>query len=310
MVDLDVRREGCAQRATGRRVILAQVAGFCFGVRRAVEMAENARQSAADEVTTLGDLVHNSQVTGRLLARGIGRAGALAEVEGGTVVLSAHGSAPIVLREARERGLGVIDGTCPFVAKVHRAAKMLVAQGYPILLVGDRGHTETMGVVAAVEEMGGTIAIVGSAEEAGALLLGKRVGVISQSTQRSDVFASVVTAVCRRVPDVRAMKTVCNATEELQEAAVRLARTVDVMIVVGGGRSANTRRLRELCEEAGTPALQVETAADLDPAWLDGRSTVGLTAGASTPDWLIEEVARAINGGELPDDWSVRHPDE
>lgn len=295
--------------AVKRKVVLADVAGFCFGVRRAVEMTERARSEREGPVTTLGHLVHNSQVTDRLKARGIAGADSLDEIEAGTVVLSAHGSAPIVLRQARDRGLAVVNVTCPFVTKVHRSAKSLVTQGYEVLLVGDPGHTEVKGVMGAIEEMGGSIRLVSSPEEAAGLSLGKKVGVVSQTTQRTETFARVVAEVCRRVSDVRALNTVCSATEELQEAAVRLARRVDVVLVIGGARSANTRRLREVCEQQGTSAHQIETAADIDMALLDGYGIVGLTAGASTPDWLIEEVARTVTGGELPDDWTLRHPD-
>ena len=294
---------------TGRTIVLADVAGFCFGVRRAVEMTERARAEGAGRLTTLGPLVHNSQVTGRLKASGIEGARSLDEIEKGTVVLSAHGSAPIVLKQARDRGLDILDVTCPFVTKVHRAAKALVNQGYQVLLVGDPGHTEVKGVIGAIEEIGGSIRLVSSPEEVAGLSLGKKVGIISQTTQRSDTFAKVVAEVCKTTPDVRALNTVCNATEELQEAAIRLAQSVDVVLVIGGARSANTRRLREVCEQHGTPAYQIETPADIQMAWLDGCGVVGLTAGASTPDWLIEEVAQAINGGELPDDWDLRHPD-
>ncbi len=294
----------------GRKIVLADVAGFCFGVRRAISMTERAQEAGLGSITTLGPIVHNSQVIERLRARGIGGAQNLAEIEKGTVVLSAHGSAPIVIREAHERGLDILDVTCPFVTKVHRAAKNLLNQGYDVILVGDPGHTEVKGVFGAVEEIGGTIRLVSSPEEVASMPLGNKVGVVCQTTQRSETFARVVAEVCLRATDVRAINTVCSATEELQTAAIKLAKSVDVVLVIGGARSANTRRLREICERTGTPAYQVETAKDIDMAWLEGHNVVGLTAGASTPDWLIEEVAMAVNGGELPEGWNLHHPDE
>src|SRR5438105_3903700 len=141
---------GVDSHCVGRTVVLADVAGYCFGVRRAVELTERARNSTMGELTTLGPLVHNSQVTERLAASGVASARTLDEIGGGTVVLSAHGSAPIVLRQARERGLHILDATCPFVTRVHRAARSLVNQGYQVLLVGDAGHTEVAGVMSAV----------------------------------------------------------------------------------------------------------------------------------------------------------------
>ena len=293
-----------------RRIILAEVAGFCFGVRRAVEKTQAARRDRAGQLTVLGPLVHNSQVIERLKESGVETAGSMNEVPVGTVVVSAHGAAPIVLRQAQERGLDLIDTTCPFVSKVHRSAKLLVQQGYHVLLVGDPGHTEVAGVIGAIEEIGGSIDLVSSPDQVAAIQLGKKVGIVSQTTQQSENFARIVAEVCKSVPDVRALNTVCNATEELQEAAVRLARQCDTVLVIGGSASANTRRLRKLCEEQGVPAYHIETAADIDMTWLEGKRVVGLTAGASTPDWMIEGVARAVNGGDLPEDWSLRHPDE
>ena len=302
--------EPAGRERTTRTVVLAAVTGFCFGVRRAIDMANQEREAVPGRVTTLGPLVHNSQVSERLRGQGIDGADTLDQVPGGTVVLSAHGSSPIVLRQAKERGLRVVDATCPFVTKLHRAAAMLVSQGYTLVIVGDAGHSEMKGVLGAVAEAGGTAHLVSSPAEAARLRLGKKVGIVSQTTQRADTFGAVVAAVCIRTPDVRAFNTVCSATEELQDAAVALAGKVDVVLVIGGRNSANTRRLRELCEEAGTPAHHIETAADVDAAWLENASRIGITAGASTPDWLVEEVARAVNEGSLPDDWKVRHPDE
>ena len=295
---------------TGRRIVLAEVAGFCFGVRRAVEMTEAARQERIGRLTTLGPIIHNEQVIARMQADGISTAPTLDRIPDGTVVLSAHGVSPLVLTEARDRGLTVLDVTCPFVTKVHRSAKQLFEQGYQILLVGDKGHTEVKGVIGAVEALGGQVTVVSLPHEVAEIRLSKKVGVVCQTTQYAETFASVVAEVCKRSTDVRAINTVCGATDELQAAAVKLARQTDVVIVVGGRKSANTRRLRQLCEEEGVPAFHIETAEEIDPKWLEGRQVIGLTAGASTPDWIIEEVARALNGGVLPDDWRVQHPDD
>jgi 4-hydroxy-3-methylbut-2-enyl diphosphate reductase len=293
-----------------RHIVLAEVAGFCFGVKRAVELAEAARRERFGKLTTLGPIIHNEQVIARMQAEGIETAATLEEITEGTVVLSAHGVAPRVLAQAQAQGLGIVDVTCPFVTRVHRMATQLHAQGYQMLIVGDPGHTEVKGVVGAVEAIGGTITPVSSPEEVRALSLGKKVGLLSQTTQRTDTFAAIVAEVCKVAVDVRAINTICNATDELQEAAVRLARQVEVVLVIGGRKSANTRRLCQLCQEQGVPAYQIETADEIEAAWLEGKESIGLTAGASTPDWIIEEVARRLNGDQLPDDWRLQHPDE
>ena len=209
-----------------RRIVLAEVAGFCFGVKRAVEMTLTARKQQAGRLTTLGPLIHNNQVIDRMRAEGVVMATDMADIRSGTVVMSAHGVAPGVQEQAAAQGLRVLDVTCPFVTKVHRSARQLYEQGYQVLLVGDKGHTEVKGVVGAVEALGGGVTVVSSAEEVGSLDLGKKVGVVSQTTQYTETFAAVVGAVCRRVTDVRAINTVCGATDELQEAAIRLARQV------------------------------------------------------------------------------------
>lgn len=293
-----------------RRIVLAKVAGFCFGVRRAVDLTLTARRERPGRIATLGSLVHNEQVIGQLLDAGIERTDSISTLTDGAVVLSAHGVAPSVVRNARERGLNVVDGTCPFVTKVHRAARALFAQGYQIVMVGDQGHTEVKGVIGAAEEWGASVDVVGGPGDVAFITLSDRVGVISQTTHRGDTFRAVVAEIRGRASDVHAINTVCGATDELQDAAMKLAAEVEVVIVVGGKKSANSARLRAICAEQGVPAYQVETSADIDEAWLEGKSVIGLTAGASTPDFMIEEVARALGNGKLPDEWRLHHPDE
>ncbi len=293
-----------------RRVVLAEVAGFCFGVRRAVEMTDAARREQTGRITTLGPLIHNEQVIERMRRQGVETAEKLETIREGTVVLSAHGVSPAVVSQAKSQGLQLLDVTCPFVTKVHLRAKLLHEQGYQVLLVGDKGHTEVRGVVGAVEALGGRVSVVSSPEEVAALSLGKKVGVISQTTQYAANFSAIVAEVSKKAAEVRAFNTVCNATDELQEAAVRMARQVEVALVVGGKKSANTRRLRELCEAEGIPAYHIETADEIEGAWLEGKQIVGITGGASTPDWILEDVARFVNAGELPADWRMHHPDE
>ena len=231
-------------------------------------------------------------------------------MDDGIVVISAHGTAPHKRRDAVSRGLSVLDVTCPFVTKVHRSARSLVDAGFQVVLVGDSGHTEVEAVVAAIREWGGKVCVVSSAEDLDGIDLCARVGVLSQTTQFSSNYAAVVAAVARRASELRAVNTVCGATEELQSAAADMAKSVDVAIVLGGMNSANTRRLREICAAEGIPAYHVERADEACEDWLEGKHTIGITAGASTPDWIIEDTARRLNGGELPGDWALAHPED
>lgn len=292
------------------KIILAEVAGVCFGVRRALDIAAKTRQEVNGRITALGPIVHNEQVIARMKANGVGTEKNLEEITEGTVILSAHGVSPRVLAQAKTQGLNIVDVTCPFVTRVHNMAKKLLAEGYQILLVGDPGHTEIKGIFGTIEAEGGTATLVSSPEQVATLELGKKVGIVSQTTQRRDDYAAIVAEVCKRVPDVRALNTICGATDELQDAARKLAHQADVVIVVGGRNSANTKRLHQLCEEQGVAAYHIETADEIEPHWIARAEVVGLTAGASTPDYLIEEVAAKLNGGTLPADWTLHHPDE
>jgi 4-hydroxy-3-methylbut-2-enyl diphosphate reductase len=272
-----------------------------------VDIVLEARERSAGRITSLGPIVHNNQVGNRLRAEGIEAAADLGEIREGAVILSAHGVSPDTERRAREQGLEVVDVTCPFVTRVHRTARALVDQGYQLLLLGEQDHSEVRGIVGAVQ---GRVEIVCGPDDVKKLKLGRKVGIVTQTTQKAELFASVVAEVSKTVFDVRAFNTICNATDELQEAAIELAQAADVVIVVGGKQSANTARLRTICEEQGVPAYHLETAAEIQQEWIAGKETIGVTAGASTPDWLIEEVVRFLNGGELPEDFTIQHPDE
>ncbi len=295
---------------TQRKIILAQVAGFCFGVKRAVDITNEARKERFGKLTTLGPIIHNEQVINRMRQDGIDTAPILDAITEGTVVMSAHGVAPAELAQARAQGLQILDVTCPFVTKVHRNARQLYEQGYQIVLVGDKGHTEVLGVIGAVEDIGGTVTVISSPSEIFETAIGKKVAIVCQTTQNSDNYANIVAEICRIAADVRAINTICNATDELQDAAVRMSRQCDVAIVIGGRKSANTQRLRTLCEAQGIPAYHIETADEIEESWLQNKDIVGITAGASTPDWIIEEVAMRLNDGRLPHDWNLHHPDE
>lgn len=280
------------------KVVLAEVFGYCWGVRRAVDMVEQARQALDGEITTLGPIIHNPQVIEKHKTMGIGFRPNLDEIGGGTVVLSAHGVSPRVSELARDKGLNVIDATCPYVTKVHRAAKKMAQEGYQIVLVGDHGHTEVKGVLGAIEQVGGEIYVVSKPEEVAELPLGRKVGVVTQTTQTAANFGAVLAEVAKRAYEVRAYNTICGATDELQAAAEKLASEVEVVIVIGGRPSANTRRLRDICEKEGVPAYHIETKEEIQSEWLQGKSVVGVTAGASTPDWLVDDVIRYLSDGE------------
>lgn len=270
---------------------VAAQAGACYGVNRALELAERCAQERAGAVHTLGPLIHNPIVVADLAERGVAVADSLDDVESGTVVIRSHGVVPAVIDEAEARGLSVVDATCPYVKKVHAAAAKLVREGYEIVIVGESGHPEVEGIVG---HAGGRAHVVGSADDVDGLELGKRVGVVVQTTQTAQNLSSVTAALAPRVGELRVINTICAATSERQQAAGDLAREADCMVVVGGKNSGNTRRLAEICHAACPRTHHIEDASELDAAWFDGAELIGVTAGASTPQAHIERVVDAI----------------
>lgn len=268
--------------------------GFCFGVKRAVELVERTATQKG-QVSALGALVHNQQVVQRLEALGAKVVHSLDEVQGSAVVIATHGVPYRVIEEAKQRGLTVVDATCPYVRLIQQKARRLVEAGFQVILFGDQGHTEVEGIVGWTD---GKAYVVASVEDLHMLPRAKKIGIVAQTTQSIKAFQDVV----RRVVDDRLTNaaelvvhnTICNATSARQSAAVKLARQVRVMIVVGGRNSANTRRLAELCQQAGAATYHVETPGELRASWFEGCDVVGVTAGASTPDWVIQDVVHAL----------------
>jgi len=277
-------------------VRVAAKAGFCFGVNRAIKMARAAVFEKAGPVYSLGPLIHNPQVMAYLNEMGIKEVPDLKEVNsGGTLVIRSHGVEPAVLEAARARGLNIVDATCPFVRKAQVLARDLSEEGFQVVVVGDKYHPEVCGIIGWSNNKA---LVVGDPQEAGLIEKSDKIGIIAQTTQSLENFKSIVKVINKTGAEVRVYNTICNATVERQKAALDLARQVDLMIVAGGTNSANTRKLASICRESGTTTYHVETAAELDPAWFRGVKVAGLTAGASTPDWIIEEVKRRMSDNE------------
>ncbi|MGE5588332.1 MAG: bifunctional 4-hydroxy-3-methylbut-2-enyl diphosphate reductase/30S ribosomal protein S1, partial [Clostridia bacterium] len=274
----------------GLHVTLSERTGFCYGVRRAVGIAEEA--GSKGPAFTLGPLVHNPQVVERLRGKGVTPVAGLDEIKDGILVVPSHGLPPDLLEEAERRGLNVVHATCPNVRRTQRLVADLKRDGYQVFIVGDKGHSEVVGLVGFA---GGDARVVRSAEDVLSGPVRPRVGVVCQTTQTIEAFRQVLAALALRAKELVAYNTICNATEERQQAARELARSVDAMIVVGGRASANTRRLAEICEAEGARVYRIETAPDVDSLDLSGVRSVGIAAGASTPNWVIEEVMERMS---------------
>lgn len=276
------------------RVEVARYAGVCYGVERALKMAEEAA-AAGTPVRTLGPLIHNPQAVDALRAKGVEVAGCLDEADDGTLVIRTHGVDPAIIRSAHEKGLDVVDATCPHVTKAHEAAEELTAEGYYVIVVGEADHPEVEGIMA---HAGGDVLVVGTAAELPERLPSRRIGVVVQTTQSEARLSEVVGALAGRTSDLRVFNTICSATTKRQQSAESLAETVDVMVVVGGRNSGNTTRLVEVCRNVNPRVYHVETPDELRSEWFEGASVVGVTAGASTPDEQMRGVVAAIEAME------------
>jgi len=275
------------------RLKLAKRVGFCFGVRRAVEMAEEVLKTEG-KAYSLGSIIHNKQVVGDLSGKGLKVIKSVSEADSGVLVISSHGISPDLAGEISKRSLKLVDTTCPFVRNAQSSARSLGNEGYTVIIVGDVNHPE---VEALYDFAGDKAHVVRDASGLKALKLkpGSRIGVLSQTTQSMDNFLGVVKAIIDGKPkDLRVFNTICKDAEKRQAAARDISRTVDLMLVVGGKNSANTRRLLEVCKKILRRSYLIETQSDLKSQWFKDVSVVGITSGASTPDNIVRRVAKVI----------------
>jgi 4-hydroxy-3-methylbut-2-enyl diphosphate reductase len=269
------------------RILGVDEAGFCFGVRRALQLAKEATEKHP-EVACLGPLIHNRQVVEDLERRGMRVVEDISEVRSHSAALvRAHGAGPTVYQAARDAQVELIDATCPFVRRVQQAAAQFAEEDYQVLVLGERDHPEAQAIVA---HAGGRATIIESAAELEQIGITKRVAVVCQTTQRIDTLQELVSTLLPCLSELRVANTICDATSKRQKASVALAQQVDLMIVIGGYHSANTNRLAQICRATGTRTEHIETAAELRGEWLDEVEVVGITAGASTPPQAVEDV--------------------
>jgi 4-hydroxy-3-methylbut-2-enyl diphosphate reductase len=276
---------------TVNEIRIANRTGFCYGVREAIDKAKEA--AAAGKAThTLGQTVHNEGVIRDLDALGIRNVDTLDEVDhGAAVVIRAHGVRPDVMARAEQRGLDVIDGTCTWVIQEQRELAKLVEEGYTIVLLGTPGHPEVTGLMGFAPD----VILVDEEDEWDRIPRKKRMALLSQSTQPPWKFAKLAAFLTSRSHELKIVNTVCPVTIRRQEDTIELAREVDRMVVVGGKSSANTRELTRLCEMAGTPTIQIQSARDLDDGSVfDGAQVVGISGGTSTPIEDLHAVARRV----------------
>jgi 4-hydroxy-3-methylbut-2-enyl diphosphate reductase len=271
-------------------IIRATHMGMCFGVRDAITLALDSAD--AGPLTILGDLVHNPTVLGTLTAKGIAVANDVSQVRTRTLMVTAHGASERALASTRALGLNVVEATCPLVHVAHRAVASLERDGYHVVIIGQRDHVEVRGLTGDLDEFD----VVIDEEGVQALEEHPRIGIAAQTTQSIEKVRRLAALIQKRFPrsTIRFVDTVCKPTKERQDAAVELARASDVVIVVGGRTSNNTRELVKTCGEYCSRVHHVQTEADVNPMWLRDARTVGITAGTSTPDDVIDRVEDRI----------------
>lgn len=270
------------------KIIIAKHSGFCFGVKRAISTSSDLAKEKG-RIYSLGPLIHNEREIARF-GDSIRVVNSLDEIDKSfseSVIIRTHGVGPSVFARAKELELEVFDLTCPFVKKAQKAAADLMAEGMQVVIVGDKNHPEVLGIKAWTDD---TAYVVSKAEEIADMPKGLKIGVMAQTTQQKKIFEDVVAALKEKYEYVAVKNTICDATTKRQNAVADLAKNVDTMVIVGGKNSANTKKLMQICQNQGISAQLVEGAQDLNKALFDGVNTVGVCAGASTPEWIIEEV--------------------
>jgi 4-hydroxy-3-methylbut-2-enyl diphosphate reductase len=275
---------------------VAQHTGYCWGVDLAMEMVDEALRNRKRPVYSLGPIIHNPRTIASLAGKGLDVAESVSAVEGGTVIIRSHGVPPEVAQKAEERGLEIVDATCPFVKRSQKKAKSLVEEGYDLIVIGEPTHPEVISILGHA----GKGIVVGSEEEVRELKCGRRVGVVVQSTRDSESAKRIIGEICERFPEVKVFMTICSVTYQRQREATELAKECDLMIVVGGRNSANTKKLAVVCQREGTPTRLVESADEIETVWLKGVRSVGVVTGASTPHIVVDEVCAKLraNAGE------------
>jgi len=275
------------------KVLVAEKCGFCHGVRNAISVAEKtlAEQRGKGAVYSLGPIIHNKDEVERLAKAGLRTVEGIDEIDSGTVIIRSHGAAPAQMARLREKGLTIVDATCILVKRVQRIAEELEKDGYQVVIVGEENHPEVQAVMGCAKD----VVVIADESDLAKLPGNARLGIVSQTTQGPENFGDMLGAIGRgSFSELRVINTLCQEAIKRQESAVQLCKKVDVMFVLGGLESANTRRLAELCKEHNSETFHLQNWKELDSITVFGKNVAGVTAGASTPDWIIDEFVKNL----------------
>lgn len=278
-----------------KKIIVADYYGVCMGVKRAISMTEETSQQEKN-VTIFREIVHNEAIVEKFRAEGVGQAKSIEKISGGTVIIPAHGASPDIFHRANIKNLNVVDATCPLVIRIHKIIGKLAGAGYQILHFGDSEHDETIGIVGHAPDRVQVIADVSDLDKIE--FDRQKVALTAQTTASIANFSEIEEAARKKFPQIEVFNTICNATSQRQAAITKLAPTVDLMLVVGSKSSANSNRLVQISKSFCSRAYLIDSAEEIEPEWFDDKNKqvdiVGLSAGASTPDFLIEGVIEKL----------------
>lgn len=281
-----------------KRILIARSAGFCFGVKRAIAIADETAGRALEKghegpIQSLGPIIHNPQAVDRLEKKGVRVVGGVEEISCGKAIIRSHGVTRSDRAALEGKGVTIVDATCPFVAKAQDHARTLSREGYAVVVVGDPNHPEVKSIVSYIDP---GVPVFSSIRELAKAKGIRKAGIVAQTTQSFDNLMAFVTEAMKRFPEVRVFNTICNATTLRQEESTGLARKADAMFILGGYNSANTRRLAEICRAINPRTYHIETDAEMTPETIRGAGIVGVTAGASTPQWIIDGLVERLKG--------------
>ena len=273
------------------KVILAEKCGFCQGVRNAISLAKSTLEKT-DKVYSFGHIIHNTDVVESLAKKGLVTVSSIDEVpQGGTVLIRSHGVTKKQLAEIKDRGLEIADATCVLVRWVQETAHKLEEEGYQVIIIGDHGHPEVQAIKGSTE---GAV-VVGSAQELDTIKGEKKLGIVCQTTQSPQHFGQMVSAIIEfGFNEIKVVNTLCREAIKRQESAVSLCKKVDVMFVLGGKHSANTKKLAELCKKHNNSTFHLQNCTELELRMIEGCNVAGVAAGPSTPDWVINEFVEKL----------------
>ncbi len=272
------------------KVLVAETCGFCNGVRNAIRTAERVL-AQEKKVYSLGPIIHNRDVVERLAKAGLNTIDSVEEIERGTVIIRSHGAAPQQLEQLKKKGIKIVDATCVLVKRVQHIAEELEKENYKVVVIGDKNHPEVQAVVGCAKD----VVVIADESDLHKLPKSARLGIVCQTTQSPEHFARFLGAIARSsFSEMKVINTLCQEAIKRQESAVQLCKKVDVMFVLGGLESANTRKLAELCKKENKLTFHLQNWNELDISEVFGKNIAGVTAGASTPEWIIDEFVRKL----------------